>query len=565
MTGFTPHFISFDGAPVTGRVPTTVRSINGVVMTGEQRGQAAQAYQSFCTECALSPGAGFYVRNYVLNDGTFVRIIRNGAHDQVLVSPVGLGGAEKKGRVYVLISLTVRRLELESPDSDNPDHAFGFFGVRAAEIIYGDDGSPSSYIPDFQFPEYDTFKTKKLSKIFSLSKYDLLSPDLAELKHSGVTELTSVTHNFGPAGGYPFNHRISGTQSNTHGGVSGFTAYDGKIVSWLTCATLVDSGLDTSTPWPTYPYKSHITTHFKYGTDTILFREGYVNSEDFISIPQSPMSSGQPGMTGDCGLRGNAWYVTTPYWSNENFTKIKIANPIFISENQILFDGFSGRIQISQNPGLGGYQNSVYLMDVNGFLNPDGSMKDIYAVRNYNVWLGNGFRNKSFLLSTSGDISENGSALWTPSAADLSGWGDFSRIGINSPTQGHNFIFTEGKFFKRSTEFIYNIPAACIPLALDCHLRREPGGGAKFRLCKRDGSVSDAVLDISKIKEVKDDAEFLSLLNLITDEYQVADGDATFTADGFTTIDGKNHKVTAAITFLSDQKDLFDPNIKFEW
>lgn len=78
MSLFNRGWTTFDGEPVTGRVPTemVIYAKLGAELSGEQRGGVLRAYKLFCDAIKLSsiPG-GYHVQNRELADGTRIRMI----------------------------------------------------------------------------------------------------------------------------------------------------------------------------------------------------------------------------------------------------------------------------------------------------------------------------------------------------------------------------------------------------------------------------------------------------------------------------------------------------------
>lgn len=78
-----PHWIAFNGEPITGRTPPTV-IVYGPPMTPQQQVEVAHAYRLFTTANLLALG-GYQVRNRTLSDGTRVRMLSINGVDTVQV------------------------------------------------------------------------------------------------------------------------------------------------------------------------------------------------------------------------------------------------------------------------------------------------------------------------------------------------------------------------------------------------------------------------------------------------------------------------------------------------
>lgn len=90
------HWIGFDGEPVTGRVPPSIRMMAGV-MTPEIMAEVAHRYHIFSLNKQTSV-ARYFVTNKKLPDGSRIRIVSNNGNDVVMVwSSVASGGSYAKG------------------------------------------------------------------------------------------------------------------------------------------------------------------------------------------------------------------------------------------------------------------------------------------------------------------------------------------------------------------------------------------------------------------------------------------------------------------------------------
>ena len=78
-----PHWIKFDGEPVTGRTPPRV-TVHGPRMSPPQQGAVTHAYQLFCTANLVAVGT-YQVRNATFADGTRARMVSNNGVDTVTV------------------------------------------------------------------------------------------------------------------------------------------------------------------------------------------------------------------------------------------------------------------------------------------------------------------------------------------------------------------------------------------------------------------------------------------------------------------------------------------------
>jgi len=97
-----PSFISFDGKPITGRVPPQLRVDGGQALTQQQAGQVAHAYKLFrdVVSVAITP---YVVQNRVLADGTRVRMESLQGRDIVYVWPGGEGSKTVSLRGFVVL------------------------------------------------------------------------------------------------------------------------------------------------------------------------------------------------------------------------------------------------------------------------------------------------------------------------------------------------------------------------------------------------------------------------------------------------------------------------------
>lgn len=77
------NWIGFDGNPITGRVPPSIRMMEGA-MTPELQGEVAHRYHLFCLAKQTAVGS-YFVSDRVLADGSRVRIVSNQGVDVVLV------------------------------------------------------------------------------------------------------------------------------------------------------------------------------------------------------------------------------------------------------------------------------------------------------------------------------------------------------------------------------------------------------------------------------------------------------------------------------------------------
>lgn len=86
-----PHWVGFNGTPITGRVPTGL-VVYGAPMTAEQAAEVAHTYKLFCDANLLALG-DYQVRDRVLRDGTRVRCVSVNGVDRVAVwtRPTGDG------------------------------------------------------------------------------------------------------------------------------------------------------------------------------------------------------------------------------------------------------------------------------------------------------------------------------------------------------------------------------------------------------------------------------------------------------------------------------------------
>jgi hypothetical protein len=84
-------FLTFEGEPVPGRMPTRVITLGENPMTPDQANAVVQMYQLFCAANAVSP-ALFSVVNRTLEDGTSVRMESRDGDDRVFVTPASTGG-----------------------------------------------------------------------------------------------------------------------------------------------------------------------------------------------------------------------------------------------------------------------------------------------------------------------------------------------------------------------------------------------------------------------------------------------------------------------------------------
>lgn len=91
-----PSFISFDGAPITGRIPPTVLIANDLQPDALQRAGIAHAYKLFCDAKRVSI-PGYLTQHRTLRDGTRIRMMSNNGVDTVVVWPEG--GEEESGLV----------------------------------------------------------------------------------------------------------------------------------------------------------------------------------------------------------------------------------------------------------------------------------------------------------------------------------------------------------------------------------------------------------------------------------------------------------------------------------
>lgn len=80
------HFITFGGAPVTGRIPPQMIVEGGGTLTREQYGAVAHAYKLFCDARLVSIG-DYLVRHRTLADGTRVTMTSLQGRDTVRVTP----------------------------------------------------------------------------------------------------------------------------------------------------------------------------------------------------------------------------------------------------------------------------------------------------------------------------------------------------------------------------------------------------------------------------------------------------------------------------------------------
>lgn len=117
MSLFNQGRTSFNGDPITGRVPTqlVVFAPPGVTMNAAQEGGVAHAYKLFCDAVSVSPFPnGYHVQNRRLVDGTTIRMTANGTVHQVLVQ---IGGEVKNDPPY-------RGFVIRPIRTDNPEFTF---------------------------------------------------------------------------------------------------------------------------------------------------------------------------------------------------------------------------------------------------------------------------------------------------------------------------------------------------------------------------------------------------------------------------------------------------------
>ena len=84
------HWISLSGEPITGRIPPTLRIMNGVEPTPPQMGEIAHHYKlmTLALKVSIIP---YMVQERTLVDGTRVRMVSSYGVDTVMVWPKALG------------------------------------------------------------------------------------------------------------------------------------------------------------------------------------------------------------------------------------------------------------------------------------------------------------------------------------------------------------------------------------------------------------------------------------------------------------------------------------------
>lgn len=100
-----PRFISFDGTPITGRVPASMLVMNDVQITPEQHGGVMHAYKLF-RDCLTSGIVPYLVQHRTLTDGTAIRMESMQGQDRVMVWPVGRP-SEENDQVHLWVLITV--------------------------------------------------------------------------------------------------------------------------------------------------------------------------------------------------------------------------------------------------------------------------------------------------------------------------------------------------------------------------------------------------------------------------------------------------------------------------
>lgn len=92
-----PHWIGFDGTPITGKVPTraiVTTDTPGLVMNGQQHAGVNHAYKLFCDAVQVSANPdGFHVQHRTLPDGTTIRMESNQGQHRVFVKISGGGSS----------------------------------------------------------------------------------------------------------------------------------------------------------------------------------------------------------------------------------------------------------------------------------------------------------------------------------------------------------------------------------------------------------------------------------------------------------------------------------------
>lgn len=98
-----PNTITFDGTPVTGRVPPKLRVEGGRELTQQQAGAVMHAYKLFRDAARLSV-TDFQVQNRTLLDGTRVRMESLQDQDTVYVWPADDGGEIKMPHGFAVVT-----------------------------------------------------------------------------------------------------------------------------------------------------------------------------------------------------------------------------------------------------------------------------------------------------------------------------------------------------------------------------------------------------------------------------------------------------------------------------
>lgn len=145
------HWITLDGAPVTGRTPPRV-CVYGPKMTGAQEAQVRQIYKLFTDVCLVAVG-DYQVRRRVLGDGTRVRCTSFMGQDFVEVwtagndyEPEAFGGyafrcmsdttpAEQPSRLLTQARYDPPRRKYEFIPQDNENYGLGRWHGRPVKNI----------------------------------------------------------------------------------------------------------------------------------------------------------------------------------------------------------------------------------------------------------------------------------------------------------------------------------------------------------------------------------------------------------------------------------------------
>lgn len=137
MSLFNQNWITFDGKPVTGKVPprTVIHAAPGVVMTPAQESAVAHAFKLFTDAVKVSPHVGMYhTQHRKLADGTKVRMISNGGVEVVEVWPVGGPGDGLGPSMFFCIPFDETYVATPEQDTYYSDH-FGSDSSATPEKI----------------------------------------------------------------------------------------------------------------------------------------------------------------------------------------------------------------------------------------------------------------------------------------------------------------------------------------------------------------------------------------------------------------------------------------------